>query len=114
MNHILTDTSRLRAIMTDLKPAIPVAELELGPDGHRLGVTDCITRASNRAVKFLRDYADPNIDITTAGYLGASEELWSKDLEHLRAQNTAGLLRVKHGWAEMRLHWSVTACSLER
>lgn len=99
--------SSLRAIMTDLEPAIPVAELELAPNGHPSGIIECMIRASNHAVKFLRDYADPTVDVNSAGYLASSEETWSEDLEYLHSQSTDGLSRVKHGWAEMRLHWWV-------
>lgn len=93
--------------MTDLKPAIPVAELEFAPNSHPKGIVECMIRASNHAVKFLRDYADPEVDINSPGYLATSEESWSEDLEYLHSQSTTGLLRVKHGWAEMRLHWCV-------
>lgn len=91
--------------MTDLKPAIPVAELEIIPNLTTKGIFELMTKASNHAVKYLRDYADPVVDVTSPTYLASSEEAWTEDLENLQAQNTSGLLRVKHGWAEMRLHW---------
>lgn len=91
--------------MTDLKPAIPLAELELAGTSKPRGIIECMIKASNHAVKYLRDYADSSIDVTAAGYLASSEETWSEDLDYLHSQTTSGLLQVKHGWAEMRIHW---------
>jgi hypothetical protein len=91
--------------MTDLTPAIPIAEIELGGPQELRGINAGLGRAHNHAMKYLVDYADPDIDVTTAVYLAVAEEAWSTDLDRLRAQPEVDFAKVRRGWAEMRLHW---------
>lgn len=98
---------RLRAIMTDLSPAIPIVDLELGAEQELRGINEGLGRAHNHAINYLRDFANQDIDVTTASYLGSAEEAWSSELDHLRAQVETGYHKVRRGWAEMRYHWCV-------
>lgn len=91
--------------MTDLSPAIPIDDLELGFEQTMRGVNEGCGRAHNHAISYLRDYANPEIDVTVAGYLAIAEEAWSMGLDHLRGQNETGFGKVRRGWAEMRYHW---------
>jgi hypothetical protein len=91
--------------MTDLSPSIPVAEWEFGVDQEWRGGNRHCGRAHVHAINYLRDYADPDVDVTAAGYLALAEEAWSMDLDNLRSQSETGLGKVRRGWAEMRYHW---------
>lgn len=93
--------------MTDLTPAIPLADVELRLEDCPSGISHYMLSASNHAVKYLRDYADMTVEVASMAYMHAAEEVWSEDLAFLRDQNTTGMARIKQGWAEMRLHWSV-------
>lgn len=97
--------------MTDLQPLIPLAELEIGELPRYGRVVTALSNASNHAVKYLRDYANPAVNVTTAGYLAVAEEAWSADLDWLRGQRETGMTQVKLGWAEMRIHWYVFGLS---
>lgn len=99
--------NRLRSIMTDLTPAIPLAQVDLDPDRIPNGISHSMARASNHAVRYLRDYAKSDADITSNTYIAEAEEALSSDLAFLRAQKMTGMARIKQGWAEMRIHWRV-------
>lgn len=94
--------------MIDLTPAIPFAEIDWNPDRIPHGISHSMVRASDHAVRYLLDYANPGIDLTANVYINTSEEQWSDDMAFLRAQRMRGMDRIKQGWAEMRLHWCVT------
>lgn len=102
---MLTRGYSFRSIMTDFTPAIPIAEMELGVAHQLGGVNRSLGRVHIHAVNYLRDYANAEIDITTAGYLAVAEEAWSADLDYLRVQPETGIEKVRRGWAEMRIHW---------
>ena len=91
--------------MTDLTPAIPLAQVDLDPDRIPNGISHSMARASNHAIRYLRDYAEAEVDIASDAYIAGSESLWSEDMAFLRAQRMTGMDRNKQGWAEMRLHW---------
>lgn len=91
--------------MTDLSPSIPIAEWEYGYDQQLRGSNRLCGRAHIHAIDYLRDYANPDVDVTAAGYLALAEEAWSTDLDNLRCRPETGLEKVRRGWAEMRYHW---------
>jgi hypothetical protein len=91
--------------MIDMEPAIPFAQIDLDPDRIPNGISHSMARASHHAVRYLCDYANPELDLTADAYVAASEEEWSSDMTFLRAQRMRGMDRIKQGWAEMRLHW---------
>lgn len=91
--------------MTDLDPAIPITQIDMDLDRIPNGISHSMARASNHAVRFLRDYANSDSDITSNAYIAASEGQLSDDMTFLRAQRMRGIDRIKQGWAEMRLHW---------
>lgn len=64
-------------------------------------------RAAGHAAKFLQEFNDPTVDITSDAYLFGVEEEWSEALADLRRQRSTGTKRVKHAWGEIWYHWSV-------
>jgi hypothetical protein len=76
-------------------------------DASDVFTLSCLARASQNAGQFVKDYHDPNIDVTGDDYVRARQEEWSAVLAFLRNQQTSGMTRVKHGWAELRYHWYV-------
>lgn len=91
--------------MLDLAPSIPLADIDMDPDRIPNGISHSMARASDHAVRYLRDYADPGVHLAADAYIAASESGWSEDMAFLRAQRMRGMDRIKQGWAEMRLHW---------
>lgn len=91
--------------MLDLTPSIPMADIDMDPDRIPNGISHSMARASDHAVRYLRDYADHGVDLAADTYIAASESGWSEDMAFLRAQRMRGMDRIKQGWAEMRLHW---------
>lgn len=91
--------------MTDLKPAIPISELEYKSTSHRKTIIGYLTRASDFGFNFLRDHADPHKDMNRIEYVVMMEEAYSAELDMLRKESETGLAKVRLGWAEMRIHW---------
>jgi hypothetical protein len=91
--------------MIDMTPVLPLAQVNLDLERVPNGISHSMARASNHAIRYLRDYADSELDMKTDTYIAASEEEWSNDMAFLRAQRMRGMDRIKQGWAEMRLHW---------
>lgn len=100
-----SNSSSFRASLTDLEPCIPLDEIEVNVDATDVFTLSCLARASQFAGKFVRDYNDPNIDVTSDEYVRVQQEEWSAMLAFLRAQPTSGMTRVKHAWAELRYLW---------
>jgi len=103
IDHVLMTS--FRASLTDLKPCIPLDDIEVNVDSTDVFTLSCLARASQYAGQFVRDYHDPDIDVTCDQYVKSKQEEWGAALAFLRAQQTSGMTRVKHGWAELRYHW---------
>lgn len=114
--HVSLDTcfvliDSFRASLTDLEPCIPLDDIEVNVDSTDVFNLSCLARASQHAGQFVRDYHDPHIDVTCDQYVQSKQEEWSAVLVFLRSQQTSGMTRVKHGWAELRYHWYVLCSS---
>lgn len=68
-----------------------------------MSLSKALSRASFFTAQFLRDYADPTIDVSSLEYAMATEEIWAPDLRRLRLSGSDTPREV--GWAEFRYNW---------
>lgn len=71
-----------------------------------LTLSRALIRCSYFTAKFLSDYTDPSVDVTTLEYATATESLWAPDLRRLRVTGSENQRDV--GWAEFRYSWYVS------
>ncbi|AFR98228.2 hypothetical protein C343_06203 [Cryptococcus neoformans C23] len=94
-----------RASLTDLKPCIPLSEIDVDPTPPPQLIPHCLARASYHTAKYLKDYADPDVDTTTEEYITSTESRWMGDLKALRHGKDECTPRSLVAWAEFRYSW---------
>ncbi|KIR99758.1 hypothetical protein L804_02390 [Cryptococcus deuterogattii 2001/935-1] len=94
-----------RAFLTDLKPCIPLSEIDVDPTPPPQLIPHCLARASYHTAKYLKDYADPRIDMTTEEYITRTETGWMEELKALRHGKDESTPRSQVAWAEFRYSW---------
>ncbi|OWZ62893.1 hypothetical protein AYX15_05038 [Cryptococcus neoformans] len=65
-----------RAFLTDLKPCIPLSEIDVDPTPPPQLIPHGLARASYHTAKYLKDYADPTVDMSTEEYITLTETAW--------------------------------------
>lgn len=101
----LTRPCRFRAFLTDLKPCIPLSEIDVDPTPPPQLIPHCLARASYHTAKYLKDYVDPRVDMTTEEYITSTETGWMEDLKALRHGKDESTPRSQVAWAEFRYSW---------
>ncbi|XAO24862.1 hypothetical protein I312_103671 [Cryptococcus bacillisporus CA1280] len=94
-----------RAFLTDLKPCIPLSEIDVDPTPPPKLIPHCLARASYHTAKYLKDYADPRVDMTTEEYITRTETGWMGELKSLRHEKDESTPRSQVAWAEFRYSW---------
>ncbi|OXG97133.1 hypothetical protein C345_02414 [Cryptococcus neoformans A2-102-5] len=94
-----------RAFLTDLKPCIPLSEIDVDPTPPPQLIPHGLARASYHTAKYLKDYADPAVDMTTEEHTTLTETEWTGDLKALRHGKDESTPRCQVAWAGFRYCW---------
>jgi hypothetical protein len=97
-------TRSFRAILTDLEPSIPLADLDFdiaqrGPDQGMSSYDNC-TRCT---AGFLADYASSTNIVSDPGYIARTMGQWQEQLRNIKPSSGGRLKEVD--WADFRFNW---------
>lgn len=93
--------------MTDLRPLLPLTEIDVDPTPSDKEWASFQSRVSDFNTRFLADFNDPTVDTGAMDYAAAAESTWFGYVRELRHSMPADVPRAKISWAQFRYNWCV-------